>query len=808
MVELDKQYDAPAVEKKWQAFWDKEKLYSFESVSKKPVYSLDVPPPYASAGHLHIGHALHYTQFEIIARYKRMRGFNVHFAPCFDNNGLPTEKYVEEKYKISKAKTTKAEFRKLCLKESAEVEKTYSERVFKALGHSYDWSLVYTTISPEAQKVSQWSFLDLVKKGHAYRAEEPTLWCPHHQTALAQAEVENIDRNTKLNDIAFDLEGSHTKLTIATTRPEFLPACVAIFVHPDDDRYKDMVGKNAIVPLFNHKVKIMTDETVDKEFGSGIMMVCTFGDTADIDKWKKYSLDLKICVTKDGKMSDISGRYKGMTLKQAREEMLDDLKAQGRLLDQNDLQQTVGGCWRCSTPIEFLITKQWFIKTKKFKDKMIEQGEKINWYPSFYRARYNDWTNNLAWDWCISRQRFYGVPIPVWYCKKCGEAIVADEADLPVDPEVDKPKANCKCGSTEFVPEEDVFDTWMTSSMSPEISIRMLENPESFKKLFPTSLRPQSHDIIRTWAFYTILKSLLHFNEIPWKDIAIGTFVLDPKGRGMHKSKGNAIWTHEVLDKYNVDVLRYWVGGARWGEDMPYQEKDLVTGKKFLTKLWNASRFAMMQLEDHNFEEIKEEKLEIVDRWLLSRFAKVVERATKEFDVYNSSDSKKEVEQFFWHTFCDNYLEMIKNRIYNPNERGVDAKKSAQYTLYRVLLDILKMLAPIMPHITEEIYQVFYKDHVGDKSIHISSWPIIGSDWSHETSELAGDLAVEVISSCRKEKSAKNLSMKAPVKKLSITAPNKDIEALKLVEIDIKDTIKAEAVEYSEGKELKVECEF
>lgn len=780
---LDKNYNPKEIEKKWQKYWEKHKIYKFNPNSKKPVYSIDVPPPYASAGHLHVGHALHYTQFEIIARFRRMNGFNVYFAPCFDNNGLPTEKYVEEKLKISKNTVSRAEFRKICLSESRKVEKTYADRVFKTLGHSYDWELLYTTIDPEAQKVAQMSFLDLTEKGDCYRAKEPTIWCTHHQTALAQAEVQDLQRTTKLNEIDFDLEYGK-KIAVATTRPEFLPACVGIFVHPQDKRYKNLVGKKAVVPLFKHKVSIMKDEKVDKEFGTGIVMICTFGDTTDIEWWKKHKLPLRICITEQGKMIN-SGNYDGLSITEAREKILEDLEEQGRLKSQTELQQTVGSCWRCSTPIEFIITPQWFIKTLKYKKELIQQAKKINWYPGYYQVRYNDWVKNLAWDWCISRQRFFGVPMPVWYCKKCNEPIFADKKDLPIDPTIQKPKKKCKCGSSEFVPETDVFDTWMTSSMTPQIIAKWLEKPNQYQKMFPLSLRPQSHDIIRTWAFYTILKSYLHFKQIPWKDIAIGTFVLDSKGRGMHKSKGNAIWTEDLLEKFNVDVIRYWVGTATFGEDLPFQEKDLVTGNKFLTKLWNASKFVLMHLENYKLE--KPKKLQSIDSWFLAKLSQLTKESTDLMMQYKIGDSTRLIENFFWHTFCDNYLEFIKDRIYNPDKRGKDAKISAQYTLYQSLQVILKLLAPITPHITEEIYQSYYSKKEKIKSIHISEWPKpITLD---KTAEKAGDRFVEIVREARKFKAEKKVSLKT---RINLTLDKKDESLLKQMLEDLKATLNAD----------------
>ncbi len=751
-MQLPKQYDFKESEKKWQKFWDKNKTYKFNPKSKKPVYSIDTPPPYASAGHLHVGHALSYTQFEIIARIMRLLGYNVYFPPGYDDNGLPTEKYVEEKLGINKAKTNRAEFRKLCLEESKKVEKVYTENVFKKLGHSYDWDLLYQTISPESQRVAQTAFLKLVKKGDCYKAKEPTIWCPYHETALAQAEVENLTRTTKLNYIKFGND-----LLIATTRPEFLSSCVGIFVHPEDKRYKKLIGKEIEVPLFNHKVKVMADETVDPEFGTGIMMVCTFGDNADIEKWKKYNLDLRISVDREGKLNELGGKYKGMKLEKAREEILKDLEEKELLEKQEELQQIVGSCWRCNTPVEYIVTDQWLIKTLKYKKELLKRGKEVDWHPKFMRVRYEDWVKNLGWDWTISRQRYFGIPIPVWYCDKCHEVILPEENELPIDPIQVKKK--CKCGG-KGVPDEDVFDTWMTSSNSPEIALRWLEKPEQYKKLAPMSLRPQSHDIIRTWAFYTILKSHLLFKRIPWKDLIINTFVLDSKGHGMSKSKGNAIWADDLIDKYGVDVFRYWVGGANLGSDLPFNEKELIAGQKLLTKMWNASKFVIMNLEDFDR---KKPKLEPIDEYTLLKLEKTVKNIKENYIKYNISMARKLSEEFFWHTFCDNYLEIVKDRLYNPDKRGKEKRKSAQYTLYHSLLTILKLFAPIMPHITEEIYHLYFDKKEKEKSIHISEWPKEMKITKNKLEKL-GDEFIDVISKVRKFKNENNKSLKEPVK--------------------------------------------
>ena len=778
-----KQYNFKKIEEKIRKFWDKEKIYKFDFKKKGEVYSIDTPPPYASAGHLHVGHALHYTQFEIIARIMRMIGKNVYFAPSFDNNGLPTEKYVEEKLGINKLKTNRSEFREICLSESKKVEKIYKKNVFEKLGHSYDWDLFYTTISSEAQRVAQTSFLRLINKKECYRKKEPTIWCPYHETALAQAEVEDLKRTTQLNYIEF---GDKERILIATTRPELLSSCVGIFVNPSDKRYKKLIGKQILVPIFNYEVKIRTDKKVDKDFGTGIVMVCTFGDTQDIEWYKKYKLDLKISIDKNGKLNENAGKFIGLNLKEGRKAVLSELKKQGRLKKQELLEQTIGGCWRCNTPIEYLITDQWLIHTLKHKKELLEMGQKVKWYPKFMEIRYKDWIKNLAWDWVISRQRYYGVPIPVWYCDKCGKILLPDEKELPLDPLQIKKK--CNCGGN-GIPEKDVFDTWMTSSQTPEIAMRWLEKPEQYKKLIPMSLRPQSHDIIRTWAFYTILKSYLLFNRIPWKDLVVGTFILDSKGHGMSKSKGNAIWADGLIEKYSVDVFRYWVGGASIGGDLLFNEQDLTAGKKFIIKLYNASNFVFMNLK--NFKNKKPVKFEAIDRYMLQKTKEMGEEAKKQYLKYNISGAKKIIEGFFWHDFCDNYLEIVKTRIYQ-NKKG---KESAEYTLYKCLLMILKLIAPIVPFITEEIYQNHYRKTEKSKSIHLSLFEEVSSNEKLDS----GNLFMEILSKIRREKTIKKKSMR---NKIILSLDKKDYNKLGGMIEDLKDVTNATEIKI---KEFKIE---
>ncbi|MFA5084569.1 MAG: valine--tRNA ligase, partial [Candidatus Paceibacterota bacterium] len=702
----------------------------------------------------HMGHAYSYSLFDMVSRFKRMNGFNVLLPIGFDDNGHPTERYVEKKHNIKSSDIPREKFIALCREETEILEKTAKSDII-SLGLGFDWSRFYSTISDDAIKTAQYSFIDLYRKKLVYRAEEPSLWCTDCKTALAQADVEDAERNTLLNYIKFGIDGKKTIL-IATTRPEFLPACVAVFVNPQDKRYKSLIGKTATVPLFGQKVKIMSDGKVDPEFGTGIVMVCTFGDKTDIEWWKNYKLPLKLAITEDGKMNEIAGEYKGLKLIEARKKIIESLREKGILEKQENLKQTVGICWRCHTPVEFFVTKQWKLKLLEHKKEFIDYGRKIKWHPSFFIKRYEDWVNGLNWDWLISRQRHYGVPLPVWYCKKCGKEVIADEKQLPANPLKDKPKSKCSCGSGDFYPDKDVFDTWFTSSLTPEIVLKWTEDKD-FAKNLPEDLRPQGYEIIRTWAFYTIVKSIYHFKSIPWKNIMVNGMILDAKGKAMHKSAGNAIEPSEALEKFSADAMRFWAASSKLGEDIPYQEKELVSGQKTITKLWNAAKFVSPSLEKIS----KPKKMEEFDLWILSKLNSMIESCTESFENYEYSKAKAEIENFFWHTFCDNYLEIIKKRIYQPEAES--EKISAQYALYNSLLSILKIFAPIMPHITEEIYQEHFRKFEKEKSIHISEWPAFDKKAIDKKLEEKGDIAIDIIGKVRHQKSVSQKSMKAEI---------------------------------------------
>lgn len=782
-MRLAKRYNPAKVEPRIQRFWAKNKIFRFDPRSRKPVYSIDTPPPTIS-GKLHMGHMMHYTQFDFIAYYKRMSGFNVFYPFCFDDNGLPTERYVEETMRLSKASVTKGRFRKLCLSAADKLIKEYL-RIMTKLGHCGDLNLTYRTIDRWCQRQAQRSFIDLYKKDQVYLAEEPTIWCPYHQTALAQAVVEDLERTTSLNYVDFQLIGGG-KITIATTRPELLPACVGVFVHPDDRRHARLAGEKAKVPIFGQIVRIRTDPAVDPAFGTGIVMVCTFGDRTDIEWWRRHKLPLRMCIGKDGRLTDIAGRYAGLPIQDARSQIIADLKAAGLLRKSEPLRQTVGACWRCATPVEFIITKQWFIKTLEHRNKLLELGAKLRWYPAYYQRRYEDWVKGLAWNWCISRQRYFGIPIPVWYCKGCGAVLLPKDRDLPVDPERDRPKP-CSCGSRDFEPEHDVFDTWMTSSITPLINAKWREDMALFKKIFPMSLRPQGHDIIRTWAFYTILKSYLHLNKLPWRDVMISGHGLDPYGRKMSKKLGNIVEPLPLIEKYGADAVRLWATSASLGEDLPFKEKDVQHGRRVLIKLWNAARLSSSYIPRGRARPA----LKAADRWILGKLAMLIKEYHRQFAEYEISKARAAVESFFMREFCDFYLEMAKHRLYGKD-------RAAAWTVSYGLLSVIKLFAPFIPHITEEIYQKLFREGEKAASVHISGFPY--PVLPDRKALRAGEMAKAIISMLRGWKHARRLPLNAPLTEVLVQCDRRTQTLLRPLLPDIAGTMNIQAVRFGKGE--------
>ena len=786
---MSDKYNFKEEEPKWVAFWEKEGVFTFDPKANGEVYSIDTPPPTVS-GKMHIGHAFSYTQQDILARYKRLRGFNVFYPWGTDDNGLPTERLVEKMKGVKGSKMDRQDFIKLCEQTLKEILPDFVGD-WKRIGVSCDFTKSYSTIDANCRRISQWSFLDLQKKGRAYRKEAPAIWCPLCETAIAQVECQDKEKQTQFVHVEVKT-GSGDHVTFATTRPELMMACIAISVHPDDARYKHLVGKTATIPVSGAVVPIIADSLTKMEFGSGVVYWCPYGDAVDVEFVAKHpELKVQHIMNKNGTLNEKAGKYAGLAVIQARKQVIADWQAAGAIKKLEPRSNVVNVHERCGTEIEFYVSPQWFIKYLDLKDKLLDWGAELHWHPDFMKHRYDNWVRGLKWDWCISRQRFFGVPFPVWYCKKCSEPVFADEKQLPVDPLKDVPPSKeCKkCKGKEFTPEKDVLDTWATSSMTPQLALELV--PKEYRqKMFPMSLRPQAHEIISFWLFNTMVKSRLHFDKNPWNDVALSGYVTDPLGEKMSKSKGNDIAPHVVLQKYSADALRYWAGASKLGEDIAYNEKELITGDKFVTKLWNAAKFIDMHLQGYDG---KAKPTEGVDKWILARLAKSIEESTKAFDNYEYFKAKTAIESFFWRDLCDNYLELIKMRMYEPKDPA--KKASAQAALSICFPAIVTMMAPFTPFITEEVYQLYLQKSQGKKSVHLTSWP--APPKADSVAEAAGEVAVAVLSAVRKAKSEAKVSMKNPVKRLVIETK----VDLKEVLDDLKATTASEKIELGKAKD-------
>jgi len=768
-ISMPKRYDHMESEGHWQVLWEDWGIHRFKREDRaSPTYSIDTPPPYPS-GEFHMGNALNWCYFDFVARYKRMRGFNVHFPQGWDCHGLPTEVRAETTYKVRKRDLEVSEFKDLCVRLTTDyIEKM--KKAMKMMGYSIDWNLEYRTMDPDYYRLTQLSFILLFKSGYMYRGEHPVNWCPRCETAIAEAEVEYVESEGSLSYIRFKTEDGY--LVIATTRPELLPACVAVAVNPQDERYRGHVGKWIEVPFFMRRIEILVDESVDSKFGSGVVMVCTFGDKTDVKWQKKYKLPIMKAISEDGHMTEEAGRYKGLTVKECQEAILTDLRREGLLEKSEKIERNIGTCWRCHTAVEIISRLQWFMKTKDMTDEVVNWTSKITWVPEFAKYRMIDWATSLDWDWVISRQRVFATPIPVWYCSRCGDNIIAEEDLLPVDPRFEKPKVeNCpKCGCQEFIGESDVMDTWMDSSITCAVHAGWPRDLESFNRLFPANLQPNGLDIIRTWDYYLMVRHLALFKQAPYKTMLINGMVRGADGRMMHKSYGNYVEATEAILKYGADSLRQWAaGGAATGQDIPFRWSDVEHARRFLTKLWNASRFVIANLREYD-RATEDVELQALDRWLLSRLEKVTEEVTEAFENFQFNVALESVRNFTWHVFCDQYLEAVKHRLYSRELRDRSSRIAAEYVLYHSILRILQLLAPICPHITESTYQQLKPPAESPRSIHLTRWPSVKRELIDEEVEKKGDILVAVISEIRREKSKRQASMKAPIKHLHIYA--------------------------------------
>lgn len=783
---------------------------------------IDTPPPTVS-GLLHMGHIFSYTQADFVARYQRMKGKTVFYPIGFDDNGLPTERLVEKVKNIRGANMPREEFIAVCADVVQEAEEEF-RTLFRSVALSVDWSQEYQTISKQSRAISQLSFLDLASKDRAYRDVSPTLWDPIDRTALAQADVEDKEMTGVMNDIAFTTE-SGEKITIATTRPELLSACVSVFYHPDDKRYQHLAGQNAITPLFGVKVPLLADELVSMEKGTGLVMCCTFGDDTDVEWWRKHKLPLRVVLDKAGKLelsaqnwiaadNPIISQIAGLKAKEAKAKTIALLQEAGALLKQTEVIQNVKCAERSGAPLEILVTPQWFVKILDQKEQLLEKSAECNWYPAYMKVRLDNWINGLTRDWCISRQRFFGVPFPVWYSKRAGEEgkiLYAHPADLPVDPLVDVPRGY---SHDEVEADRDVMDTWATSSVSPQLSSHGISENfaldiERHRKLFPADMRPQAHEIIRSWAFYTIVKAHLHEDTIPWKNLMISGWCLAADKSKMSKSKGNVVTPVHLIEEKGADVVRYWASTSRLGADTAYSEDVLKIGKKLVTKLWNAAKFAAIHLEKLQPQE--NAITETLDKWLLSRLNKTVKKATEEFEKFEYCNARVAIEDFFWNDFCDNYLEIVKLRAYDEAGAHPAGQQSAIHTINIALNALIRLFAPFVPHIAEELYSYLFATE--GQSVHArGTWPNAADYAADETAERAGIACVDILNAVRKAKADKNLSMKYPVASITLSAV--DVSAARIVIEpvlnDLANVTSAEQIHWQQGGEefYQVEVEL
>ncbi len=806
MKTLPKQCNILQIEERWQKKWEDMGVYHFDWKDKtRPVYSVDTPPPYPS-GDFHMGNVLNWTYFDIVARYKRMKGHNVNFPQGWDCHGLPTEVETETHYGIKKTEVPPQKFRKLCESLVNKYINAMKSAIMR-LGCSIDWTTEYKTMDPDYWRRTQLSFFLLYEKGFIYKGTHPINWCPRCETAIADAEVEHLTRESSLHYIRFQLRDKKSSLTIATTRPELLPACVTVAVNPNDERYRQHVGKDIIVPIAGRKVKLMTEEMVDPAFGTGVVMICTYGDKADVKCVTKHHLPVIMCISETGKMTEKAGKYAGMSVEQAKETVVKDLEKENLLEKTEKIQQEVGICWRCHTPIEILERKQWFMKTLMLTDDVEKNAREIAWYPDYMKTRLIDWAKSLDWDWVISRQRVFATPIPAWYCEKCGEIMVAQPEWIPVDPKLQGPKIDkCpKCDSSSFIPEKDVLDTWFDSSITCAVHAGWPDR-EDWKRLFPADLHPSGIDIIRTWAYYLMVRHLALFNQKPYKSCLINGMVLGSDGRMMHKSLGNYVAAPDMFNKYGADAVRQWAAsGGATGSDIPFRPPDVEYGWRFLIKLWNAARFASQHLKEFTPQENIE--LELLDRWLLSRLERTIGTVTEAYESCQFNIATEETRNFIWHTLCDQYIEAIKHRLYRSDKYGKGKKAAALQTLYTAVFRVLQLMAPVSPHTTEEIYQVMYAKDKEHESIHVSPWPTPDKEKIDETAEKCGALITAVIGAVRREKAERKMPLNATIRKLTIYAGTKEeLNILDQSREDIEGTCKTDKIdilfEEGEGKEV------
>jgi valyl-tRNA synthetase len=860
------------LERKWSDAWERDGCYRFDrSAPRESVFSIDTPPPTVS-GSLHVGHVFSYTHTDAVARYQRMRGKAVFYPMGWDDNGLPTERRVQNHFGVrcdpsvpydadftppqepsekEPVSISRPNFVELCLRLTETDERAFEE-LWRGLGLSVDWSMNYTTIGARAQRISQRSFLKLLERDEAYQLEAPTLWDVDFQTAVAQAELEDRERPGAMNRVRFALAGdspaapgangasatAHEAL-IETTRPELIPACVALLAHPDDERQRGLVGREVLTPLFGTRVPVLTHPLVDPEKGTGLVMVCTFGDLTDVVWWRELALPVRSVLGPDGRLTDVPwgqpgwesedlerarsdyGELAGRTVNQARKRILELLAESDDLVGEpTQVTRAVKFFEKGERPVEIVTSRQWFIRTMAHREELLARGRELRWHPPYMRARYEDWVNGLTGDWCVSRQRFFGVPFPLWYPLDANGAVLYDqpiparEDQLPVDPSTDAPDGYSEAQRGQpggFAGDPDVMDTWATSSLTPQIAGHAGEDDELFAKVFPMDVRPQAHDIIRTWLFSTVLRSQLDHHELPWHNAAISGWVLDPDRKKMSKSKGNVVTPIHLLEEYGADAVRYWAANGRPGTDTAFDAQQMKVGRRLAVKLLNASKFALADLPAEG-----DALTSPLDRAMIARLGGVVADATASFEEYDYARALERVESFFW-WYCDYYLELVKGRRYDsgdgePGDADSHGQASVSRALRRSLSIFQRLLAPFLPFVCEEVWSWWQEG-----SVHRAGWPdaeeltlALGdakvSDVQAEDAALA--IAADVLKEVRKAKSQAQRPMRAPVARVVVHDTPERLAALDLGGEDLRQAGSLQAIETVLAEEFAVDVEL
>ncbi len=848
--------DLEGLEARWGATWDADGTYSFDrTATRDGVYSIDTPPPTVS-GSLHVGHVFSYTHTDTIARYQRMCGKSVFYPMGWDDNGLPTERRVQNYYGVQcdpslpydpsfatptpmsdrpkedqkklPAQISRRNFIELCTTLTAEDEKAFEE-LFRTLGLSVDWSLTYATIDDRCRRVAQRAFLRNLARDEAYQAEAPVLWDVDFRCAVAQAELEDREMPGAYHRLPFVRTDNGEPIHIETTRPELLGACVALVAHPDDERYKPLFGSTVRTPLFGVEVEIKPHELADPEKGSGIAMICTFGDLTDVIWWRELQLETRSIISVDGRIQSEApewivaagesaiaayGELAGKTIKQAQVRIVDLLREADQLDGEpKPISHPVKFFEKGDRPLEILTSRQWYLRNGgrdlPLREALLERGKELHWHPPHMRVRYKNWVNGLNGDWLVSRQRFFGVSFPIWYpLDDVGspihdQPITADESALPVDPATDTP-----AGYTEtqrdvpggFTGDPDVMDTWATSSLTPQIATGWGEDDDLFARTFPMDMRPQAHEIIRTWLFSTTVRSHLEHNSIPWRNASISGWVLDPDRKKMSKSKGNVVTPLHLLEQYGSDAVRYWAASARPGTDTAFDEGQMKIGRRLGIKLLNASRFALGLGSEDGVAQIHDRSAitEPLDRAMLADLAALVDDATTAFDGYDYARALERTEAFFWQ-FCDQYLELVKTRAYGS--RGDDAARSAQAALQLTLSTLLRLFAPFLPFVTEEVWSWWQSG-----SVHRAPWPNASQlrDAAADGNPLAYAMGAEILSAARRAKTESKRSLKWPVDVIDVTDTTPRTEAFQSVLEDVREAANATSVSVAVGAEASV----